>query len=143
MFQLSQIHNQAFQAKSEADFVREVVQYLRENHAETVVKLPNDEFKVGDLSQKTLQKMVEGGIAKAGSYGITWQVKILDFVTLMFSISPNFWLDEKVKNILESEIIPPNWRVNSLVKRLNTDEWELIRNHYDSEFWTILTVKGD
>ena len=45
MFQLSQIHNQAFQAKAEADFVREVMQYLREFFYKSVKDLRDDELK--------------------------------------------------------------------------------------------------
>ena len=138
MFTLSQTHNQAFQAKAEVYFVREVMQFLRENHAETVVKLPHDEFKVADLPEETLQKMVIGGIAKARSYGMTWQSTLISFVVIMFVSAPNFDEDEQIQEILEDNInFYPNLVIDALWDTIKEEIWKKIINSYNTKSWLI------
>lgn len=137
MFQLSQTHNQAFRSKSEADFVREVMQCLRENHVETIVKLPNGEFKVADLPEATLQKMVEGGITKARSYGMTWRSTLISFVVIMFVSAPNFDENEQIRKILETPVLPMNIRVDLLWDKTKNEDWEQIQEEYDYTYWNL------
>lgn len=137
MFQLSQTHNQAFQAKAEADFVREVMQYLRENRAETIVKFPDGEFKVADLPEETLQKLVEGGIAKARSYGMTWLKEIKIYVELMFIKSPNFSEFNQISKIFSSNIIAPNWKIKTLLRRKDEINWDIVFQNYDVYSWGV------
>lgn len=137
MFKLSQAHNQAFQAKAEADFVREVMQYLRENHAETIVKLPNGEFKVIDLPEQTLQKMVEGGIAKARGYKFTRRRHLISFVVLMFSSAPNFDEHPKINAILDSKYLIPSLRFNFLWENTNDEIWKEVEARYNCDDWNL------
>ena len=140
MFQLSQTHNQAFQAKAEADFVREVMQYLRENHAETIVKFPNGEFKVEDLPEETLRKMVEGGILKARSYRLGRRIIIKQFIILMFIFAPSFDKHPDCKQVLESKIIFPNWKIRVLFERVkpNDERWREISLKNQFHNWEVL-----
>lgn len=127
MFKLSERHNQAFQAKAEADFVREVMQYLRENHAETVVKLPNGEFKVIDLPEKTLQKMVEIGLLRAKNQGLTWKNTIQDFIKYMFLYSPNFYKDRIIRNLwINSDYTTPDLIFDEIIEISDKSEWQFI-----------------
>lgn len=135
MFKLSQTHAQAFQAKAEADFVREVMQYLRENHAETIVKLPNGEFKVIDLPEKTLQKMVEGGIAKARNYGMTWRSTLISFVVIMFVSAPSFDKNKYVLGVLENSGLTPNLRIDEIWEVTSDETWTEIEENYQVSAW--------
>lgn len=135
MFKLSQTHNQAFQAKAEADFVREVMQYLRENHAETVVRLPKGKFKVADLLEETLRKMVEGGIANARSYGMTWRSTLISFVVIMFVSAPNFDENEVVNEVLKNSGLTPNLRIDQIWETTSDATWEKIEEDYQIATW--------
>ncbi len=137
MFQLSQTHNQAFQAKAEADFVREVMQYLRENHAETIVKLPNGEFTVIDLPEETLQQMVEVGIAKARGYGLIRRRHLISFVVVMVVSAPNFDKHPKANHVLTSKYLIPSLRFDSLWIEISNEMWKEIENIYDSSEWKL------
>ena len=123
MFTLRQQHQSAFQTKAEADFVREVMQYLRENHADTIVKLPNGEFKVADLPEETLRRMIEGGIVKAINYGIILQSTLISFVVIMFVSAPHFDKHPKIKSILEEQVVVPDLRIGEIWKRTNLKLW--------------------
>jgi hypothetical protein len=128
MFTLRETHNQAFQAKAEADFVREVMQYLRENHAETIVKLPNGEVKVVDLPETTLQKMVEGGLLQAKDQRLTWKNTIRTFIEYMFFYSPNFWQHSIVRNIWTNSIYTsPDLIFDEIIEIKNKSEWLSIK----------------
>lgn len=135
MFTLSQTHNQVFQAKAESDFVREVMQYLRENHAETIVKLPNGEFGVADLREETLRKMVIGGIAKARSYGMTWRSTLISFVVIMFVSAPNFDEYEIVNETFANSGLTPNLRIDELWEVTSNIDWETIEHNYQILAW--------
>jgi hypothetical protein len=135
MFTLRQTHNEAFQSKAEADFVREVMQYLRENHAETIVKLPNGEFKVIDLPEETLRKMVEGGIAKARSYGITWRSTLISFVVIMFVSAPNFDENKAVNDVLENSGLTPNLRIDEIWEVTFDETWGEVEKNYQISAW--------
>lgn len=137
MFKLTEKHSQAFQAKAEADFVREVMQYLRENHAETVVKLPNGDFKVEDLPEATLQKMVEGGIAKARSYEFMRRRHLISFIVVMFVSAPNFDKYPKTNAIFESKQLTPSLRFDFLWTKISDEMWEEINNTYDFNEWKL------
>jgi hypothetical protein len=137
MFTLRETHNQAFQAKAEADFVREVMQYLRENHAETVVKLPTGEFKVIDLPEETLQKMVEGGIAKARFYKIFERKDLTRFVRLMFLVNPNFCEHKSVKSLFSAKHILPSYYVSALLAAFNDDLLNQIKKDYEQIVWIV------
>ncbi len=137
MFKLREIHNQAFQAKAETDFVREVMQYLRENHAETVAKLPNGDFKVADLPEAILQKMVEGGISKARNYGLIRRRHLISFVVVMFVSAPNFDEYAQVNDILTSKHLIASLRFDSLWVEINDEMWEEIEKNYDFNEWKL------
>ena len=135
MFTLRQQHQSAFQTKAEADFVREVMNYLRENHADTFVKLPNGEFKVVDLPEKTLQKMVEGGIAKARNYEIERRQHLISFIVIMFVSAPNFDEHSKVSSILNLNNQTPAVKFESLWIEISDEHWEEVGKKYDSSQW--------
>lgn len=135
MFTLRETHNQAFQTKAEADFVCEVMQYLRENHAETIVKLPDGEFKVIALPEAILQKMVEGGIRKARNYGMTWQSSLISFVVIMFVSAPNFDENDNIRKLLTEELGFPDYRISKIWSETSDKIWNRIIENYKTESW--------
>lgn len=137
MIQLTRKHNEAFQAKADADFVREVIQYLRENHADTVVKLPSGDFIVADLPDETIKKMVNGGIEKARGYRMTWESTLAAFVTLMFVTAPNFDTNAEVEKVLRNDAIFSEERIKSLWSMTNEQTWNTVIEAYKMSDWMV------
>jgi hypothetical protein len=126
-----------FEAQAENAFIERVMNYLRENHADDVVLLPESESKVSALPDKVLREMVEGGIDHARNYGITWKSALISFVVLMFIIAPNFDESERAEGILKDGGIPADERVDKLLDELTDEEWDEIAKDYKPEAWRL------
>ncbi len=105
---------EALRAKMERDFVLRLSQLLRETYPELTA----------NLSQERLVKRVEFGISRARSYGITWESTLGAFVALMFQVAPCFDEHSDIKSILGFSIVPPNERIDLLLKVLAPRQWE-------------------
>ncbi len=137
MFQLKKHHQDSFQNKAEADFVSEVIDYLRENHADTVVKLPNGEFKVVDLTEETLRRMVNNGIIQAKKHGLERRRYLISYIVLMFVSAPNFDKYEKISNVLNSCLKISEIYFNDIFQRTNDADWLEIYNQYNFNSWCL------
>jgi hypothetical protein len=126
-----------FEPQAEAAFVRRVMEYLREKHADDVVRLPKYQSKVRDLSDKVLREMVAGGIARGRNYGMTWKSNLISFVVLMVMVAPNFDEDERVENNLKDGGVPAEERLDKVLDELTDEEWDAIAKNYDAEAWQL------
>ena len=68
MFKISSDQMKVFQPDAETAFVRRVMDYLKKNHAETIVNLTHDKFETGELPDEILEKLVQDGIRRGGDY---------------------------------------------------------------------------
>lgn len=130
----------AFTPAAEAAFERRVAVYLREEHAEEVVTLPAGgdevaELVVRDLDDETLLKMVRAGIARARSYGMTWESTITAFVVLMFAVAPNFDSHPLIRRVLEDTEVKPELRIEQLWEQTTEENWEVAAQGYDAREW--------
>lgn len=135
MFILRQTHQGAFQNQAEECFVREVMTYLRENHSETIVKLPSGELTVRELDDNALRKMIIGGIEKARRYGMLWCSTLISFVIIMFEAAPNFDEDEQIRKLLTSDSIFPESRIDSIWNQTDEETWLRVSRNYQPESW--------
>jgi hypothetical protein len=131
---------QAFAPAAEADFERRVAEYLRGGHAEVSVTLPAagadaQWVAVKDLDDETLVKMVRGGLARARSYGMTWESSLTSFVVLMFLVAPNFDEHPLIKRFLTDEGVEPDARVDELVAGASEGNWVAAKKGYDPGAW--------
>src|SRR5438094_8947043 len=123
-------------AVAEADFERRLAEHLRQNYADSVVKLPDGgEFTVGTLTAETLDTLVRVGIARARRYELTFESSIATFVALMFHVCPNFDEHRLCQVLLADEEKDPNERVQEIPKVLSENNWDSIREGYNPEAW--------
>ncbi len=117
-------------------FVHRIAVHLLEEYPKAVVILPDDEkFPVDELPEETLYDLVRVGIARARSYGLTFESAIAAFTAVMFEISPNFDTHQLCQVLLNDEEVEPNVRLDELMKVLNEKNWESIRAEYDPKAW--------
>ena len=137
MFKIRSEQIRVFQPEAEDAFVNRVAGYLRENHADDFVRLPETELKIAELPEANLREMVKGGIGAARRYGIEWKSNLIAFVTMMFVGAPNFDESEKAAQILNDETIAAEERIDKLTERLNDDDWMAIERNYNPRKWNL------
>lgn len=133
---------QAFAAVAEKAFVARVVEYLRQKHGAVGVHLPSGIATVGQIPQRTLQKMVENGIARARGYGMNYESALAAFIVILFEAAPNFDDHPLIQRILKDESVPPNSRIEELLSRATEQNWEAIKQHYNPDAWGLGREEG-
>lgn len=129
-----------FEPDAKTAFVSRVMNYLRENHADATVRLPKVQNRVAQLPETILKNLVENGITRGESYGLTWKSSLISFVVLMFIVAPNFDRDEKAAKILTDENIEPDKRVSAVTAQMTDEEWEKIAEKYDEKAWQTIVA---
>ena len=138
MLKIRNEQSRPFQPQAEDAFVNRVMEYLRKNHHDTEVYLPESKnIKVADLSDALLREMVSGGVNRARVYEINWASNLISFVVLMFIAAPNFDEAEKVKEVLLDEKIEVEKRIDKLLARLTDHDWEKIAKTYSAKAWQL------
>lgn len=126
---------EAFQPQADASLVRKIIEFLRKNHAEALVELPDRALLVNSIPDETLYAMIQTGIACARGYGMHWESSLGAFVVLMFVAAPNFDDHPLIQRILKDESIEPDSRIDQLWERTSDQNWEAIQQNYDPSFW--------
>jgi hypothetical protein len=126
-----------FQPVAEAAFERRVVEYLRENHDDEVVILPAGEYQVKDLDDGTLLKMVRTGIARARSYGMTWESNLTTFAIVMVVVAPNFDDHPLIQRVLNDDRIEPDQRIEQLWRLTEEENWKTAEDSYEARAWNL------
>jgi hypothetical protein len=98
----------------DAAFTREVARHMRDEHAEDVAHLSDD-----DLFER-----VTAGIDRARSYGMTWDTTILAFVAIQLTVARDFDREPSIRRVLTDPFVPPNARVDALWERTSDEDWE-------------------
>lgn len=127
----------AFQPNAEEAFTNRVTQYLKQNHADTTVRLPKEEGKIEQIPETTLRELVRGGISRARKYEINWKSSLISFVVLMFLAAPNFDEHAKAAEVLSDEKIEANKRLEQLMKEMTDADWAEVEKNYDSKIWNL------
>jgi hypothetical protein len=126
-----------FQPVAEAAFEQRVVEYLRENHDDEVVILPAGEYQVKDLDDGTLLKMVRTGIARARSYGMTWESNLTTFAIVMVVVAPNFDDHPLIRRVLNDDRIEPDQRIEQLWRLTEEENWKTAEDSYEARAWNL------
>ncbi|HKP85579.1 MAG TPA: hypothetical protein VJZ26_05765 [Blastocatellia bacterium] len=126
---------EVFQPVAESAFVRRVAEHLRDNHADVMVRLPNEVILVKQISDDRLRGMAKEGMARAREYGMDWESAVTAFVVLMFVAAPNFDKHPLIQRILRDERTPANSRIDQLWERTSEENWEAVRKNYDPTAW--------
>jgi hypothetical protein len=94
-----------------------LVELVRKDHPERVRGLPPDE----------IERRVVEALATAKGYGLTGAQALAGFVSLSFEVSPGFHRHPGVAAILGWELLPPDQRVDVLVRALPARFWREAR----------------
>ena len=137
MFKIRSEQIRLFQPDAEEAFVRRVMSYVRERHGNRSVNLPDGAVIISGLSEETLREMVEGGIARARAYGITWKSSLMSYVMLMFLTAPNFDEHRAVAEFLTNEEIEPDRRIDKMMDEISNKIWPEVEAHYDPKTWNL------
>jgi hypothetical protein len=124
-----------FQTVADSAFAQSLMDYLRENHSDVVVQLPSGEAGVEEIADDVLSKMVQTGIARARSYGLTWESTITAFVLLMFVAAPNYDKHPLIQRVFKSETEEPNSVMEQLWEETADENWEAVKHDYDVRAW--------
>lgn len=114
MIKISKKQLTVIERSVEDAYARDMARYMREEHAEDVDGLPDGEL----LARVTI------GIARAQSYGLTFDEEITAFVAMMFAVGPTFDDQPAIRAVLTDDRLPPNWRIDALWDRTTDDDWE-------------------
>jgi hypothetical protein len=116
---------EVFKKAGEKKFVDELSQTARENHADAVE----------DLSDEELKKYVEIGIARARGHGLLSEDAITAFVRLMFDIAPNFDEQTNIARMLKDERLEPDDRIELVLEAASEEDWAEAESLYDENAW--------
>lgn len=116
-------------------YPKELAAYIRARHGSTIVRLSSGELPVSAIPDATLEALVQTGIQRAGSYGISWRSALASFVVVMFVVAPNFDQDARVRELLSDEDIEPDYRMDSVWERVTVEKWNMLRQNYDVKAW--------
>ena len=137
MFKIRKDQLNLFQPDAEEAFVRRVMDYVRERHGDKTVKLPDAKAVVFDLPEERLRPMVEGGIARARDYGISWKSSLISYVVLMFLTAPNFDEHRAVYEYLTNPKIEADRRIDIMMDELPNSVWQEVEEIYAPERWNL------
>ena len=108
-----------------------VVQYLREEHSDVTVKLPNVSILLKEIPVELLEELVRHAISVAHGYGISWQSSLAAFVTMSFTVAPNFHEHRYISQVLKDSSIDPDLRIDELWERTTERTWREAVESYD------------
>jgi hypothetical protein len=103
----------AFQMMAEERFVLQTMEHMREYHPEQVL----------GLDHGTLRGSIEAAIARARTYGLTWESSITGFVALSFLLGRNFDRYPRIQAVLTDARIPANERLDYLGHSMTPTDW--------------------
>jgi hypothetical protein len=126
---------EVFKPVAEEVFLAEVIEYLRREYGDREIRLPESTTPIDAVPAEKLRTMVENGINRARSYGIRGKSSLVCFVVIMFLTAPNFDQHPLIKHILDSGDIPPESRIDELWQRTVDQNWIVVREGYDPNFW--------
>lgn len=129
-----------FEQDAENAFIERVMSFLRENHADEKVCFRGKKSLVAELPENDLRTMVENGVARARSYGLTWKSSLISFVVLMFSVAPNFDRHLFVWGTLRDDNIPAERRIDVIIEQMSDEDWRIIAEGYDEKAWEIVAA---
>jgi hypothetical protein len=135
MLTISPEQFEVFQPVAEAAFVRRVVEHLRADHANVVLRLPNEVALLKQTSDERLREMVKNAVARARGYGLDWEASVTAFVVLMFVAAPNFDEHPLIHRVLKDGRVDANSRVDQLWERTSEENWDAVAKNYDPTAW--------
>jgi hypothetical protein len=87
------------------------------------------------MPDSALAALVDTGLARAQSHGLTWESSLNAFVTLMVAVAPNFDEQPAVREALADDHRPPDFRMQELGQQVTQQDWDAAAAAYDPKSW--------
>ena len=100
------------------------MEYLRAEHADTIVKVSAGTVTLADLPDETLLDLVRPRLRRARDYGMTWESTLTAFVVLTFVVSPSFDQHPAIRRLLTDDTVEPDLRIDQLWEHTSEEDWE-------------------
>ncbi|MEW6127923.1 MAG: hypothetical protein AB1757_12865 [Acidobacteriota bacterium] len=133
----------AFQETAEAAFAKKIIEYLKENHGDEIVQIPDGKCKIAHLPETIFFDMVFKSLQRAKRFGFSYRSTLKTYVVLRFVVAPNFDEHPIIKRILTDENIPADDRIDQLWERTSEQNWEAAEQNYDTDAWGIKQESGE
>lgn len=135
---IRQTQIEAFQPQAEEAFQIRLAEYISEEFADRPVQISTNVSNVENLSDETLLTLIQNGLKRGRTYGMTWESSLFAFVSLMFEFAPNFDEHPSIRRSLEDAEVEPDLRINYLLEQTNSADWEAVEKAYDSSAWNVI-----
>ena len=87
------------------------------------------------LPDDMLAGMINHGIGKAKSFGLTHPFDIAGFVYIMFEVGPEFYRHPKIQSILTSTKIPADSKMSIMMEQTPPLAWQQCVEVLDRQTW--------
>lgn len=129
---------QVFQPVAETAFLNSLTEYLQQHHSQVAVQLGENLIVVAKIPIEQLKVLVENGIKRARTYGMTDESSLAAFVILMFVTAPNFDDHPLIQRLLTDEKVLANERIDTLWQHTTEQNWQVIKQNYNASAWQSL-----
>jgi hypothetical protein len=116
---------EALSKAAENDFVKRVMELVREHSA----------GDVSGLEEEELRKRVKFGLRRGRSYGMGSETSLAFFVALQFSKSPVFDRHPAIHPILKNDRVKPDERLEGILERVPRETWREVERFRDERSW--------
>lgn len=91
--------------------------------------------RVDGITPDRVKSMVRIGIDRARNAGFAKAEDLAVFVALMFEISPQFYEQPLIAEVLSDSTYPPSDRLEQLFERVQDEGWAEAVDLYDEKIW--------
>lgn len=115
----------AFEAEMERVFVRRLAAYLKEKYPDAVA----------GHGERLFEARVGGGVRRARVRGFSRDEDVVTFVSLLFTVGPDFDTHPRIAAVLGDERVPPEGRMARLAAQVRPEHWEEAARRSDPRAW--------
>jgi hypothetical protein len=126
---------EAFQPVADTEFFLRIVEHLQKKYPQTVVRVQKGPTLMSRLPDASLLELVQNGVARARSYGLSLESSISAFVVLRFKAAPNFDQHPRINKVLIDDRMPPNSRMQIVLDKTPSSVWAETMERYDPAAW--------
>jgi hypothetical protein len=92
-------------------------------------------YVVEDLPQNLFDRMVDGGVARARSFGLEAPSDLACFVLLMFEFGPEYWHHPAINQVLRDAGATPGQRLQQVVQHTPQAVWQELQATLYQQHW--------
>ncbi len=125
MLRISKEQRDAFLLHDRKVFIEFMVEYLQEESPGLIDR----------IEPEALREMIANGLARGRSHGLKSAYVLASFISVMFSIAPNFDEQPDIRRALRDERVPEDQRMSQLFDTVPDRAWDEAEKQYDPNAW--------